>query len=469
MKTKRSTIKTAVCVLIGLTCFASAGVSFAQNRPTYQRIVIDPDPTKRGADRYAPRELFAKFPVTTRVCRNDLFYLARAILCRTLRVTLLEKQLVDINGDGKLDAVLGATNPGGLYWYEAPSSGRLSDPWIKHTIAFPGYFYEGSATFDVNGDGAPDIIASVDNKLVWFENPLGHGGDPAIDPWPIHVIRSNGGAHEIVLGDIDRDGKIDVICSSSGELKTTGSILFQNTPDSWTEVHFGAIGEGVVLLDIGAGLGKINVAGGDGDSIVWYENPHETGGDARKGTWIRHVAARLSDVGEDSFATGVFSSAGHMDLIVASNEDYPANPSGLYRVIAPADRRSAWTLQTIDPTYYAVHRINVADMNNDGTPDLVISEGEQAHNTAPDFNQNFNKQRVAIFYNDGDGKFTPQIIGTSGGHNQAVGDVAGNGKPAILSANHGYFGAPTPLELWIRSQHPVTDPVGAGAVDSRSR
>ena len=72
-----------------------------------------------------------------------------------------------------------------------------------------------------------------------------------------------------------------------------------------------------------------------------------------------------------------------MDLIVASNEDYPDNPTGLYRVIAPADRRTAWTLQTIDSTCQAIYKITVADMNNDGTLDLVVSEGEQAHNKRP--------------------------------------------------------------------------------------
>ena len=89
-------------------------------------------------------------------------------------------------------------------------------------------------------------------------------------------------------------------------------------------------------------------------------------------------------------------------------------------------------------------------MNNDGRLDFVISEGEQAHNTGPAFNQNFNTQRIAVFYNDGDANFTQQVIATTGGHNQVVGDVMGNGNLAILSANHHYFGAPNPLELWVR-------------------
>jgi hypothetical protein len=145
-----------------------------------------------------------------------------------------------------------------------------------------------------------------------------------------------------------------------------------------------------------------------------------------------------------------------MDLIVASNEGHD-NPPGLYRVVAPADRRSAWTIQPIDSTYQAVHKISLADMNNDGRLDFIISEGEQAHNTSPAFNQNFNTQRIAVFYNDGDGSFTQQVIATTGGHEQVVGDVAGNGNLAILSTNHHYFGAPNPLELWVRRANRVID------------
>jgi hypothetical protein len=265
----------------------------------------------------------------------------------------------------------------------------------------------------------------------------------------VHVIRAGGGTHVIVLGDIDGDGKTDIICSSSGLLGSSGAILFQNTPDSWTELRFGTVGESVALLDIGSGMGRINIAGGDGKSVVWYENPRESGGNARTGAWIRHVAATLTDAGEDAFASGVFSSSDRMDLIVASNEDMPANPTGLYHIIAPVDRRSAWTVQTIDSTYQAVHGISVGDMNKDGTLDFVALEEEQAHNVGPGFNQNFNNQKVAVWYNDGNGNFTQQIIATTGGHNQVLGDIEGDGDLDILSANHGYYGAPNPLEIWV--------------------
>jgi hypothetical protein len=106
-------------------------------------------------------------------------------------------------------------------------------------------------------------------------------------------------------------------------------------------------------------------------------------------------------------------------------------------------------VQTIDSTYQAVHKINLGDINKDGNLDIIVAEQEQAHNVGPGFDQNFNKQRVAIFYNDGNGNFTQQVVATTGGQNQVLGDLEGDGDLDILSANHGYYGAPHPLEIWV--------------------
>jgi hypothetical protein len=65
VKSEKTPIKTTVSILIELTWFASQGVSLAQTMPTYQHIVIDPNPSVNGSD-------------------------------------TLEKALADINGDGKL-------------------------------------------------------------------------------------------------------------------------------------------------------------------------------------------------------------------------------------------------------------------------------------------------------------------------------------------------------------------------------
>ncbi len=349
-----------------------------------------------------------------------------------------------------------------MFWYAAPSDGNLTEPWARHTIAPTGNFYEAAVAYDVNGDGAPDIIASDNDQLVYFINPVGYHGDPT-QPWPKVVINSNAGAHAIALADMDGDGKMDIVCSGSSVLGSQAYIAFQNNPSSWQNVNVAPIGDGVALLDIGSGHGSINIVGADGNgNISWWENPQESGGDARSSRWNQWYIAP-GNVG-NSFATGVLTRSGAMDVVTASNEveDGRTYDGGLVWFEPPSDRRNGvWTAHTIDASYRDAHQIDVLDMNHDGMQDIVVGEQEQAGG-APQIAADHPgiPSRVTIFNGDGNGGFMPQVLSTDGGQNQVAGDITGNGNMGVLSANHGYYGAANPLELWVQL------PGGAAAVAS---
>jgi hypothetical protein len=94
----------------------------------------------------------------------------------------------DINGDGRLDIVAASG------WWEQPPAGT-NGLWKFHPVSFgasegePGL--RGGAdifVYDVNGDGVPDVITSLNAHgpgLAWFEQQRGPQGDVT---WKRHLI-----------------------------------------------------------------------------------------------------------------------------------------------------------------------------------------------------------------------------------------------------------------------------------------
>lgn len=362
----------------------------------------------------------------------------------------LEKAFADIDGDRarRRDVVIGTG--AGVRWYQFPASGDPRDTWVRRDILTTGDAYEGMQITDLSGDGRPDIVLSIDRRVEWLQHPGGTG----TGAWVVHPI-ANGIGHELRLADLDGDGRTDVITSR------TRNLNFQNNPTSWTTRSWGtgaqgAGQDGLAMLDVGGGRGAINVVGANAGGLYWFENPRERGGNARTGAWTAHLIG-ANDTGGPSIASMDVNGDGRDDVIVAPNEGSQGS-RGLSWWEAPVDRTRAWTRHTIDASWQFVHWIEVGDFNGDGIDDLLVTEEEQAHDTAP--NYRFNNDRIGLYYNDGAGTFTAQILGRTGGQNQVGADVDRDGDLDFVSANHGVYGAPNPIELFLNT--------GAGSPPPRS-
>lgn len=123
-------------------------------------------------------------------------------------------RLADIDGDGRLDAVVGfeaINRMGKLAWYEqGPSPDKF---WTEHLVAeIIGPMSLDVADMDFDGD--IDIVAGEhqmenpsDAKLYIFENGDGKGGN-----WRSHVVYQGDEHHDgAQLADIDNDGDLDIL------------------------------------------------------------------------------------------------------------------------------------------------------------------------------------------------------------------------------------------------------------------
>ncbi len=110
--------------------------------------------------------------------------------------------LVDLDKDGDLDFVLGGrqVKPSTLYWFEYKSA----DTWVKHTVGTDYQSDVGLAPLDVDGDGWIDLVCSG----VWYRNT----GKPATEPFERIVFADHAaGAHDILVADVNGDGRKDVV------------------------------------------------------------------------------------------------------------------------------------------------------------------------------------------------------------------------------------------------------------------
>ena len=107
---------------------------------------------------------------------------------------------IDVNRDGRLDAVCGG------WWYEAP---RWTKHFLREVELIRGRYDDYSnLPLDVDGDGWLDLISANyrSQKMYWIRHP-----GKKLGPWSAHLIAQPGPMETARLVDVDGDGLLDVL------------------------------------------------------------------------------------------------------------------------------------------------------------------------------------------------------------------------------------------------------------------
>ncbi len=113
---------------------------------------------------------------------------------------------MDVNGDGWIDIVNAAWFNKTLFWIKNP--GVTGKPFQIIDIDQPGNM-ETAIAADINNDGQLDILPNISQNPAWYSFAVDSFEQKAM--WTKHKLPAEAAGHGIGAGDVNGDGKTDIV------------------------------------------------------------------------------------------------------------------------------------------------------------------------------------------------------------------------------------------------------------------
>jgi hypothetical protein len=318
----------------------------------------------------------------------------------------------------------GAGNTSAVKTSRAAIIAPATNYYAPSTAGDAGGSQHSIAVGDLNGDGKPDLVTANGNDpsvTVFTRNAAGTGWDT---PATISIAITGTFPYAVAIGDLNGDGKPDLATANAGNNSVT-VITRDAAGTGWdapaTAGATGGFPRSVAIGDLnGDGKNDLATANSTSDSVsVITRNTAGTG-------WNTRVIAGATGSGPRSVAIGDLNGDGDNDLATAN---YSANT---VTVITHKAADSAWATAstTTLTTGGGPASVAIGDLNGDAKPDLATANTLGNSVTVITGNA-----LVAGGWNASATTSTQAAGGSP--YSVAIGDLSGDGLPDLATANYG--------------------------------
>lgn len=333
----------------------------------------------------------------------------------------------DVNRDGRPDIVAGT------HWFAGPDFVPRPIRDLPQTMK-EYYPNNGDHLYDVDGDGWLDVISGgwMESEVMWFKNP-GKVGLERGYKWKPHLLKKTRGENEVfALHDFDGDGVPEWFVNCWKKEAPVVVWKMAKADDGAPTLERRVIGQ--QGGGHGFAFGDLN---GDGreDVLVetgWYERPE---GDPLAKPWKFHAETALPHP-SCPFLVVDLNEDGRADILWGRAHDF-----GLFwweQGAPKPDGTTTWSEHLIDKSWSQAHCLVWADLDGDGRCELITGKRVRGHAG----NDPGGREPACLYYYTWDkkaAKFTRHTIGAPGegigtGMQICVADLNGDGRADIAVA-----------------------------------